>query len=107
MAKDSNTSWKKDHPSTFFSNSIQKADRSVKQAMSHPEEMAVEHAFNSVERAESAYLNAEEQNEHMDTVQQNKKQLDLMKKQIQEISKELDSSFNVVIFELDKQNPIC
>lgn len=85
MAKDSKPSWKKDHPSTFLSNSVLKADRSVKQAMSHPEEMAVEHAFNSLERAENALANAVERDEHLDTVQQNKAQMDLMKRQLNEV----------------------
>ncbi len=60
MAKDSDTSWKRDNPNTFLSNSVQKADRAVKQAMSHPEEIAVEHAFNSISHAERAYSNAEQ-----------------------------------------------
>ncbi|MFS0575775.1 hypothetical protein AB1K83_09075 [Sporosarcina sp. 179-K 3D1 HS] len=85
MAKDSETSWKKDHPGTFFSNSVQKANRAVKQAMSHPEEMGVEHAFNSIARAENALLNAEQFNEHMDSVQQNKDQLDLMKQELNKV----------------------
>ncbi|WP_342512134.1 DUF2564 family protein [Sporosarcina sp. FSL K6-1522] len=85
MAKDSDISWKKDHPSAFFSNSVQKANRAVKQAMSHPEEMAVEHAFNAISRAEKAYINAEQHNEHMDAVPQNKEQLDLMKQQLNEV----------------------
>ncbi|MFS0690587.1 hypothetical protein AB1K89_15230 [Sporosarcina sp. 179-K 8C2 HS] len=90
MAKDSKPSWKKDHPSTFLSNSVLKADRSVKQAMSHPEEMAVEHAFNSILRAENAYANAVERHEHMDTVQQNKEQLELMKEQWNEVSEQVE-----------------
>ncbi|MGG0668904.1 hypothetical protein [Sporosarcina koreensis] len=90
MAKDSKPSWKKDHPSTFLSNSVLKADRSVKQAMSHPEEMAVEHAFNSLERAENALDNAEQRDEHMDTVQQNKEQLDLMKRQLNEVQGQVE-----------------
>lgn len=85
MAKDTKPSWKKEHPSTFLSNSVLKADRSVKQAMSHPEEMAVEHAFNSISRAENALSNAEQLDEQMDTVQQNKKQLDVMKRQLDEV----------------------
>ncbi|MCG7345849.1 hypothetical protein MHZ92_17185 [Sporosarcina sp. ACRSL] len=82
---DSKPSWKKDHPSTFLTNSVQKADRSVKQAMSHPEEMAVEHAFNSIEHAENAFMNAEQRNEHMDIVEQNRQQLDLMMQQLEEV----------------------
>ncbi|WP_431026982.1 hypothetical protein [Lysinibacillus sp. LZ02] len=84
MAKHSDTSWKKDHPSTLFSNSVQKADRAVKQAMTHPEEIAVEHAFNSISHAENARSNAEQRNEHMDIVEQNKDHLELMKQQLQE-----------------------
>ncbi|PIC62568.1 hypothetical protein CSV79_16370 [Sporosarcina sp. P13] len=90
MAKDSSKSWKKDNSNTFLNNSVEKAERSVKQAMSHPEEMAVEHAFNSIERAEKAFLNAVEQSEHVDTVQQNKDQLNSMKQQIQKIRDDLD-----------------
>lgn len=90
MAKDSKPSWKKDHPSTFLSNSVLKADRSVKQAMSHPEEIAAEHAFNSILRAENAFANAVERNEHMDTVQQNKEQLDLMRQQLNEVHEQVE-----------------
>lgn len=85
MGKDSDTSWKKDNPNTFFSNSVQKADRAVKQAMSHPEEIAVEHAFNSISRAEKAFLNAEQHNEQANSVQQNKEQLELMKQQLSDV----------------------
>ncbi|BAQ09384.1 hypothetical protein OXB_0912 [Bacillus sp. OxB-1] len=84
MAKDT-PSWKKVHPGTFSNNSVQKADRSVKQAMSHPEEIAVEHAFNSITRAEKAVANAAQHDEHMDTVRQNKEQLNLMKQQLSEV----------------------
>jgi NAD(P)H-dependent flavin oxidoreductase YrpB (nitropropane dioxygenase family) len=90
MAKDSDTSWKPDHPSNSFSNSVQKADRAVKQAMSHPEEMAVEHAFNSIARAERAYVHAEQFNEHMDAVPQNKDQLDSLKQQLNEVNNTLE-----------------
>lgn len=85
MAKHSDTSWKQDHPSTLLSNSVQKADRAVKQAISHPEEIALEHAFNSISHAEKALLNAEQLHEHMDTVQQNKEHLELMKQQLHEV----------------------
>ncbi|KXH80621.1 DUF2564 family protein [Sporosarcina sp. HYO08] len=86
MTKDSGTpSWKQDHPSAHFSNSVQKAERAVKQAMSHPEEIAIEHAFNSIARAENAYNNAEQYDEHMDGVPQHKEQLDLMKQQLNEV----------------------
>ncbi len=87
MAKHSDISWKNDHPSTLFSNSVQKADRAVKQAMTHPEEIAVEHAFNAIEHAENARLNAEQHNEHMDLVEHNKSQLELLKQQLQEVQK--------------------
>lgn len=84
MAKHSDTSWKQDHPSTLLSNSVQKANRAVKQAMSHPEEIAIEHAFNSIEHAENALMNAERHHEHMDMVEQNKEMLDTIKQQLQE-----------------------
>lgn len=85
MAKHSETSWKKDHPSTLLSNSVQKANRAVKQAMSHPEEMALEHAFNSISHAENALMNATQHQEHMDTVEQNKEQLERVKQQLHEV----------------------
>lgn len=85
MAKHSDTSWKQDHPSTLFSNSVQRADRAVKQAMSHPQEIAVEHAFNSIEHAENALLNAIQHNEHLDTVEQNQDLLEQAKKQLNEV----------------------
>ena len=91
LAKHSDTSWKKDHPSTLFSNSVQKADRAVKQAMSHPEEIALEHAFNSIFHAENALLNAVERNEHMDTVEQTRGQLALVKQQLQEVQHIVES----------------
>ena len=87
MAKHSDKSCKKDHPVTFSTNSVQKADRAVKQAMSHPEEMAVEHAFNSILHAENAVSNAEEHNEHLDIVEQNKEHLDTIKHQLGEVEK--------------------
>ncbi len=85
LAKHSDTSWKQDHPSTLFSNSVQRADRAVKQAMSHPQEIAVEHAFNSIEHAENALLNAIQHNEHLDTVEQNKELLEQAKKQLNDV----------------------
>ncbi|KGR88425.1 hypothetical protein CD30_18305 [Ureibacillus massiliensis 4400831 = CIP 108448 = CCUG 49529] len=85
MAKHSDISWKNDHPSTLFSNSVQKADRAVKQAMTHPEEIAVEHAFNAIEHAENARLNAEQHNEHMDIVEQNIEYLETLKKQLEDV----------------------
>jgi len=78
-------SWKQDHPSTLFGNSVQKAERLLKQAKSHPEEIAIEHAFNQIEHAENALLNAVEYGEHMDTIQQNKEHLDLIKRQLHEV----------------------
>lgn len=84
MAKHSDTSWKQDHPSTLLGNSVQKANRAVKQAMSHPEEIAIEHAFNSIEHAENALMNAERHQEHMDMVEQNKEMLDTIKQQLEE-----------------------
>lgn len=84
MAKNSDISWKKDNPSTFLNNSVQKADRAVKQVMSHPEEIAVEHAFNSIAHAENALLNAEQRREHMDTAEQSKEQLASIKQQLHE-----------------------
>lgn len=53
--------------------------------MSHPEEMAVDHAFNSIARVENALFNAEQQNEQVNTVQQGKEQLDLMKRQLNKV----------------------
>ena len=57
----------------------------MKQAMSHPEEIAIEHAFNSISHAEKAFLNAEQHIEQMNTVQQNKEQLDSMKQQLNDV----------------------
>ncbi|WP_342772904.1 hypothetical protein [Paenibacillus lentus] len=85
LAKHSGESWKKDHPSTLFGYSVQKADRAVKQAMSHPEETTVGHASNSISHAENALLNAEQHNEHMDIVEQNREQLEVVKEQLQEV----------------------
>jgi len=84
LAKHSDTSWKEDRPSTLLSNSVQKADHAVKQAMSHPEEDLLGQAYNTISHAENALVNAEQQHEHMDIVQQNKEQLDLMKQQLHE-----------------------
>ncbi len=85
MAKHSSESWKQDHPSTLFGNSVQRADRAVKQAMSHPQEIAIEHAFNSIQRAENAYENALNHNEHLDMVEANKEHLEMMKQQLDDI----------------------
>lgn len=85
MAKHTDQSWKQDHPSTLFSNSVQKADRAVKQAMSHPQEIAVEHAFNAISHAENAKMNAIEHNEHTDIIEQNIAHLEQLKQQIEEV----------------------
>ena len=77
--------WKKDHPSTLLSYSVVKADNAVKQAMSHPQEIALEHAFNSMEHAENALSNAEQRGEHLDMVGQNKEHIELMKDQLKEV----------------------
>lgn len=90
VANDSNPSWKKNHPSSQLSNAVEKAERSVKQAMSHPEEMAVEHAFNSILRAENAFANAVELNEHMDIVLQNKEQLANLRQQLKDAHEEVE-----------------
>lgn len=90
MAKHSDTSWKQDHPSTLFSNSVQKADRAVKQAMSHPQEIAIEHAFNAIDHAENAHQNAQHHNEHMDMVQQNKEHLDGLKTKLSDVKEIID-----------------
>lgn len=84
MTKGIGPSWKRQHPGTFFSNSVEKAERAVKQVMSNPEEMAIEHAFNSIDHAQNAYVNAEEFNENLDNIQQNKEQLDGLIKQMNE-----------------------
>lgn len=85
MAKTSGPSWKKEHPCTLATNSVQKADRAVKQVMSHPEEIALEHAFNSISRAENSLKNAEQKEEHMDIVEQNKVHLEELKQQLHEV----------------------
>ncbi|AMO31586.1 hypothetical protein J2D69_23255 [Lysinibacillus sphaericus] len=89
MAKHSDTSWKQDHPSTLFSNSVQKADRMLKHAKSHPEEMAIEHAFDQIKHAENARLNAEQYGEHLDIVQQNKDYLEQIKQQLHEMKENM------------------
>lgn len=87
LAKHSDTSWKQDHPSTLSSNSVQKAERMLKIAKSHQEEMAVEHIFDQISHAENAILNAENYGEHLDIVQQNKEQLELIKQQLHDVQK--------------------
>ncbi|MBD8032174.1 MULTISPECIES: hypothetical protein [Solibacillus] len=93
MAKKSSgtPSWKQNHPISLLSNSVERTERAVKQAMSHPEEFAVEHAFNSLERTENALSNAEQKQEHMDIVEQNKAKLDELKQNILEIDENLNS----------------
>ena len=83
-------SWKQNHPSTLLSNSVERSDRAVKQALSHPEEMAVEHAFNSIERTENALQNAIQRQEHLDIVEQNREKLSELKQQLNEIDNTLD-----------------
>ena len=92
MAKKSSgtPSWKQNHPSTLLSNSVERSDRAVKQALSHPEEMAVEHAFNSIERTENALQNAVQRQEHLDIVEQNKEKLSELKQQLHEIDNSLN-----------------
>ncbi|MGE7114916.1 hypothetical protein [Lysinibacillus sp. NPDC047702] len=85
MAKHSDISWKQDHPSTLFSNSVQKAERLLKHAKSHPEEIAIEHAFDQIDHAENAYMNAHQYGEHLDTVQQNKEYLEQIKQQLHDM----------------------
>ncbi|CAM3276618.1 hypothetical protein FITA111629_14195 [Filibacter tadaridae] len=85
MAKGSDARRRRDNPNTFLSNSVEKADRAVKQAMSHPEEIAIEHAFNSILRAEKSFANAEQHDEENDLVRQNKEQLAMMKRQLSDV----------------------
>lgn len=82
-------SWKQNHPSTLLSNSVERSERAVKQAMSHPEETAVEHAFHSIERTENALHNAEQRQEHLDIVGQNKDKLTDLKQQLHEVDETL------------------
>jgi len=91
LARHSETSWKQDHPSTLLSNSVQKANNAVKQAMSYPEAQVVEQAYDSISHAENALYNAEQHQEHMDIVQQNKDQLELLKQQLQETQDIVDN----------------
>lgn len=91
MAKHSEVSWKQDHPSTLLSHSVQKANNAVKQAMSHPAEQVVEQACDSISHAENALYNAEQHQEHMDIVGQNKEQLERLKQQMQELLESPDN----------------
>lgn len=84
MGKKSDTTWKQDHPVSLLSNSVQRANRAVKQALSHPDAQLVEQAQQSMSHAEQALNNAAEYEEHMDIVQQNQDQLELMKQQLQQ-----------------------
>lgn len=52
--------------------------------MSHPEEIAVEHAFNSISHPENALSSAEQLHEYMYAVEQSKEQLELIKQQLLE-----------------------
>lgn len=90
LAKHSDTSWKQDHPSILFSNSVLKADRLLKHAKSHPEEIALEHAFNQIKHAENARFNAEQYGEHLDIVQQNKESLEQIKQQLHEMKDDMN-----------------
>lgn len=88
MAKHSDTSWKQDHPSTLLSNAVQRANRAVKQALTHPADQVIDQAYQSISHAEQSLQNAVQFNEHMDTVQQNEEQLELMKQQLQQTAEE-------------------
>lgn len=82
MARHSDVTWKQDHPCSLLSNSVQKANLSVKQAMSYPGEQTVGQAYDSISHAENALYNAEQFQEHMDIVEQNKEQLEQLKQQL-------------------------
>ena len=94
MAKKSSgtPSWKQNHPITLLSNSVGKSERAVKQVMSHPEEIAVEHAFNALEHSENALYNAEQRQEHLDVVEQNKQKLSNLKQQLHGVNDTLKNS---------------
>lgn len=61
--------------------------------MSHPEEQMVEQAYHAISHAENALVNAEQHNEHMDTVQQNKERLEAMKQQLNEAQEILEDHY--------------
>jgi len=82
-------SWKQNHPNTLLTNSVERSERAVKQVMSHPEEFAIEHAFNSIERTENALTNAEQRQEHLDIVEQNKEKLSDLKQQLNGVQEDL------------------
>ena len=88
MAKKSSgtPSWKQNHPVTLLSNSVGKSERAVKQVISHPEEIAVEHAFNAIGHSENALHNAEVRQEHVDLIEQNKAKLSELKQQLDEVN---------------------
>ena len=90
MGKHSETSWKQDHPSTLFGNSVQKAYRLLKHAKSNPEEIAVEHAFDQIFHAENSLANAVQHGEHLDMVQQNKELLDQIRQELNEVQKNIN-----------------
>jgi len=83
-------SWKQNHPITLLSNSVEKSERAVKQVMSHPEEIALEHAFNAIEHSENALHNAEERQEHVDIIKQNKAKLSELKHRLHEVKHTLE-----------------
>lgn len=84
MAKHSDVTWKQDHPVSLLGNSVQRANRAVKQAMSHPEDQLVTQAQNALSHAEQALSNAIKFDEHLDIVQQNQEQLEEIKQQLQQ-----------------------
>ena len=89
----STPSWKQNHPSTLLSNSVEKSERAVKQVMSHPEEIALENAFNAIAHSENALENAEQRQEHLDVVTQNKEKLYMLKQQLQEIQETIRNQY--------------
>jgi len=91
LANHSDTSWKHDHPSTLLSNSVQKVNDAVKQAVSHPGEQLIDQANNAISHAENALVHAEQQHEHMDIVQQNKDHLEQLKQQLLEAQDTLEN----------------
>jgi len=84
MAKHSDTSWKQDHPVSLLGNAVQRANRAVKQAMTHPDEQLIEQAQNSLSHAEQALNNAILFDEHLDMVNYNQQQLEQIKDQLQQ-----------------------
>lgn len=84
MAKHSDTSWKQDHPVSLLGNAVQRANRAVKQAMSHPEEQLIEQAQHSLSHAEQSLNNAIKFDEHLDIVQQNQELLEELKQELEQ-----------------------